>query len=308
MRPCGWRTQGVAHARLVQYAIVLDRLFRFPITGDRVRNYDGLGGQLLFAYLHQHDVLRWTDNRLSIDWERLPERRDRPAAPRSRRSTGAASTAPKRGALARGVRAGLALRRPAPGSTWAKGSAGAAAGRAAQGADRRGAAGRVPAQHVLRGAAQEARRRHRRHHRDHRREHGGRRWPARSPAGSSWWPARPAPPGPPLVARLAAAGATVVAADASAERLEPVVAQGNAAAADGGNVHAAVVDLLDEQATRDWAAAVLAEFGRVDGLVHLVGGWRGGEPSPSPTWPTGRCCRTCWSARCSTPRAPSTTA
>ena len=83
--------------------------------------------------------------------------------------------------------------------------------------------------------------------------------------------------GPPLVARLAAAGATVVAADASAERLEPVVAQGNAAAAGGGNVHAAVVDLLDEQATTDWAAGVLAEFGRVDGLVHLVGGWRGGE-------------------------------
>jgi len=83
--------------------------------------------------------------------------------------------------------------------------------------------------------------------------------------------------GPPLVARLAAAGATVVAADASAERLEPVVAQGNAAAAGGGNVHAAVVDLLDEQATRDWAAGVLAEFGRVDGLVHLVGGWRGGK-------------------------------
>ena len=77
-------------------------------------------------------------------------------------------------------------------------------------------------------------------------------------------------------ARLAAAGATVVAADASAERLEPVVARGNAAAADGGNVHAAVVDLLDEQATKDWAAGVLAEFGRVDGLVHLVGGWRGG--------------------------------
>ena len=115
--------------------------------------------------------------------------------------------------------------------------------------------------------------------------------------------------GPPLVARLAAAGATVVAADASAERLEPVVAQGNAAAAGGGNVHAAVVDLLDEQATRDWAAAVLAEFGRVDGLVHLVGGWRGGavhhRVGPGGL---GRCCRTCWSARCSTPRAPSTTA
>jgi hypothetical protein len=64
--------QGVPYAKLAQYAIVLDRLFRFPITGDRVRNYDGLGGQLLFAYLHRHDVLRWTDNRLSLDWKRLP--------------------------------------------------------------------------------------------------------------------------------------------------------------------------------------------------------------------------------------------
>ena len=63
---------GEPHARLVQYAIVFDRLFRFPITGDRVRNYDGLGGQLLFGYLHQNDVLRWTDNRLTLDWRRLP--------------------------------------------------------------------------------------------------------------------------------------------------------------------------------------------------------------------------------------------
>lgn len=63
---------GEPHARLVQYAIVFDRLFRFPITGDRVRNYDGLGGQLLFAYLHRNDVLRWTDNRLRLDWTRLP--------------------------------------------------------------------------------------------------------------------------------------------------------------------------------------------------------------------------------------------
>ncbi len=23
-----------------------------PVSGERVRNYDGLGGQLLFAYLH----------------------------------------------------------------------------------------------------------------------------------------------------------------------------------------------------------------------------------------------------------------
>ena len=61
------------HGPLVQYAILFDRLFRFPITGDRVRNYDGLGGQLLFAYLHRNDVVRWTDNRLHIDWDRLAE-------------------------------------------------------------------------------------------------------------------------------------------------------------------------------------------------------------------------------------------
>jgi hypothetical protein len=64
---------GVAQGRDVQYAVLFDRLFRFPVTGERVRNYDGLGGQLLFAYLHRHDVVRWRDNRLSIDWERAPQ-------------------------------------------------------------------------------------------------------------------------------------------------------------------------------------------------------------------------------------------
>jgi hypothetical protein len=62
---------GVAAARYVQYAILLDRLLRFPITGPRVRNYDGLGGQLLFAFLHRHRFLHWTDNRLTIEWERV---------------------------------------------------------------------------------------------------------------------------------------------------------------------------------------------------------------------------------------------
>ncbi|WP_344051203.1 DUF6421 family protein [Streptomyces thermoalcalitolerans] len=65
--------EGVAQARDVQYAVLFDRMFRFPVTGERVRNYDGLGGQLLFAYLHQHDVVRWKDNKLSIDWERVPQ-------------------------------------------------------------------------------------------------------------------------------------------------------------------------------------------------------------------------------------------
>ena len=65
--------EGFAFARHVQYAILFDRLFRFPITGSRVRNYDGLGGQLLFAFLHREGYLHWTDNRLTIDWDRVAE-------------------------------------------------------------------------------------------------------------------------------------------------------------------------------------------------------------------------------------------
>jgi hypothetical protein len=56
-------------ARSVQYAILFDRLFRFPLTGSRVRNYDGLGGQLLFAWLHRNGVLHWTDTRLAFEWD-----------------------------------------------------------------------------------------------------------------------------------------------------------------------------------------------------------------------------------------------
>ncbi len=65
--------EGFAFARHAQSAIVLDRLFRFPLTGSRVRNYDGLGGQLLFAYLHREGYLHWTDNRMRIEWPRLVE-------------------------------------------------------------------------------------------------------------------------------------------------------------------------------------------------------------------------------------------
>ncbi|WP_373298241.1 DUF6421 family protein [Nakamurella endophytica] len=67
------RRGGVPQARLVQYAVLFDRIFRFAVTGTRVRNYDGLGGQLLFAWLHQHHVLHWTDNRLTVDWSAVTE-------------------------------------------------------------------------------------------------------------------------------------------------------------------------------------------------------------------------------------------
>jgi hypothetical protein len=65
--------EGLGFARNVQYAILLDRLLRFPITGSRVRNYDGLGGQLLFAHLHRRGDVRWEDNRLTIDWDTVAD-------------------------------------------------------------------------------------------------------------------------------------------------------------------------------------------------------------------------------------------
>lgn len=81
--------------------------------------------------------------------------------------------------------------------------------------------------------------------------------------------------GPPLVQRLARSGATVVAVGTSKDRLDKLV--GDARAASGSDrVEGRVVDLLDPAATKQLAADVLAQHGRVDGLAHLVGGWRGG--------------------------------
>lgn len=60
------------HAQGVLYAVVFDRIFRFPLSGTRVRNYDGMAGQLLFAWLHQRGVIHWTDTQLAIDWDEMP--------------------------------------------------------------------------------------------------------------------------------------------------------------------------------------------------------------------------------------------
>lgn len=64
---------GFRFARNVQYAMLLDRMIRFPITGERVRNYDGLAGQLLFAFLRERGDVRVTGTRLTIDWDRVTE-------------------------------------------------------------------------------------------------------------------------------------------------------------------------------------------------------------------------------------------
>ncbi|MFF4740794.1 SDR family NAD(P)-dependent oxidoreductase [Streptomyces sp. NPDC001262] len=82
------------------------------------------------------------------------------------------------------------------------------------------------------------------------------------------------PAGRATLLRLAEAGATVVAADADAARLAEAVDAARYAHG-GATVTGDTVDLLDLDAARAWADRTEKEFGRVDGLVHLVGGWRG---------------------------------
>lgn len=87
--------------------------------------------------------------------------------------------------------------------------------------------------------------------------------------------------GPTVVQRLASAGARPCVCgrdqsslDALSEEIE-------------GEIETDVVDLLDPAATRGWATDLAARHDRVDGLVHLVGGWRGGtsiEEAPLDDW------------------------
>ncbi|MEU4348928.1 SDR family oxidoreductase [Streptomyces sp. NPDC023838] len=87
------------------------------------------------------------------------------------------------------------------------------------------------------------------------------------------------PAGRAALLRLAEAGATVVASDADPARLAEAVDAARYAHG-GATVVGDTVDLLDLDATREWAARTEKEFGRIDGLVHLVGGWRGSASFP----------------------------
>lgn len=85
--------------------------------------------------------------------------------------------------------------------------------------------------------------------------------------------------GPAVVSSLALAGASVIAAGRDQGRLDAVLATVSESEPRLRSlVHTSVIDLNDEQATRDWGRALIAEHGRVDGLIQLVGGWRGGAP------------------------------
>jgi NAD(P)-dependent dehydrogenase (short-subunit alcohol dehydrogenase family) len=71
--------------------------------------------------------------------------------------------------------------------------------------------------------------------------------------------------GPAVVDAFTRAGARVAACDNNAQALEALDA-----------AHTCVADLVSDEGAAQWAQSVRAELGQVHGLIHLVGGWRGG--------------------------------
>ncbi len=87
--------------------------------------------------------------------------------------------------------------------------------------------------------------------------------------------------GPTVVRRLAEAGAQTCVCGRDEKSLDELAAD------IGSPIETDVVDLLDAEATGTWAANLAVRHDRVDGLVHLVGGWRGGRPieeAPLEDW------------------------
>ena len=88
--------------------------------------------------------------------------------------------------------------------------------------------------------------------------------------------------GPTVVQRLAESGALPCVCGRDREGLDALSAEIEKP------IETDVVDLLDADATRRWASDLATRHdGRVDGLVHLVGGWRGGKPieeAPLEDW------------------------
>ena len=84
--------------------------------------------------------------------------------------------------------------------------------------------------------------------------------------------------GPVVAERLAGAGATLALADLDVDRIGAAV-EGLGIPEERLDMQA--VDLLDANAAASWCSSLQDRFGRVDGLLHLVGGWRGGDPIES---------------------------
>jgi NAD(P)-dependent dehydrogenase (short-subunit alcohol dehydrogenase family) len=84
--------------------------------------------------------------------------------------------------------------------------------------------------------------------------------------------------GPVVAKRLADAGATLSLADRSQEIADSVAQELDLP---DDRVDPRAVDLLEEAQANDWAAALEDRFGHIDALLHLVGGYRGGDPIQS---------------------------
>lgn len=87
--------------------------------------------------------------------------------------------------------------------------------------------------------------------------------------------------GPTVVRRLAEDGSRTCACGRDQAGLDELAAE------IASPIDTDVVDLLDPIATKSWAAELTSRHGQVDGLVHLVGGWRGGTPiedAPLEDW------------------------
>ena len=83
--------------------------------------------------------------------------------------------------------------------------------------------------------------------------------------------------GPTVVKRLAPTGAKLALGGRDKASLDGLGVEADTAA----------VDLLDPDDARAWASGIAERLGRIDALVHLVGGWRGGQPieeAPLDDW------------------------
>jgi NAD(P)-dependent dehydrogenase (short-subunit alcohol dehydrogenase family) len=87
--------------------------------------------------------------------------------------------------------------------------------------------------------------------------------------------------GPTVVRRLASSGARLALGGRDRAPLDTLAAEA------GAEADTASVDLLDAEAARAWARGIAERLDRIDALVHLVGGWRGGKPieeAPLEDW------------------------
>jgi NAD(P)-dependent dehydrogenase (short-subunit alcohol dehydrogenase family) len=87
--------------------------------------------------------------------------------------------------------------------------------------------------------------------------------------------------GPTVVRRLATSGAMLALGGRQAEPLEALAREV------GVDADTAAVDLREPDDARAWAEGIAERHGRIHGLVHLVGGWRGGKPiedAPVEDW------------------------